>query len=120
MDVYKHVKKKLIAGTLEYPELGVYENFLKMNSEHYLQPDHAELQLSKTFGYSVIPKDLDRKIHSGLKVDTLNENGEITHTHNCLPHQCYLHDMLMKIWTGKATAFRLTPILEKHCIVKFK
>ena len=114
-DIYNHVKRKLTEGELNYPELAMYETFIKNNADHWLKPKNANLVRDKTFGISVIPSDYNENIHDGISVEKINTNGSTLHT--CLKHQCYLHNMLLKIWKGEANSFEILPVFKNKCTV---
>ena len=120
MDIKRKVREVLLGKEIDYPELTLYESFLKYNADIYLIPPDCGLSYG-SFGISVIPYCFKVKKHSGLRL-TIDIEGKINTT-KYLPHQIYLHDLVLEKWKsenlGKHIAFKIECIRAKDESVEF-
>lgn len=114
-DVFKHAKRIILDGSLDYPEKAMYENFIKYNASYWLEPFGCHL-VYNNFGISVIPDIFDDNIHDKVLLKTYHNGLQYTQM-EFLPHQIYLDDLVFKLWQaeieGKECKFTITCIRKK-------
>ena len=110
-NIYNLTKKLLVENKIQYPAKAAYENFLRFNALNYFEPKNCNFQYSN-FGISVIPNIFDNAVHSTLKLNVYiidkNQNTRTEkYTSIYLPHQIYLHDLVMKKWDAEANNYQI-------------
>jgi len=110
-NIYHLTKKLLVENKIQYPAKAAYENFLRFNAINYFKPENCNFSYS-SFGISVIPNVFDFKVHSTLKltvfiVDKNQRTRTEKYTSIYLPHQIYLHNLIMKKWDAEANNYQI-------------
>ena len=110
-NIYHLTKKLLVENKIQYPAKAAYESFLRFHADNYFKPENCNFHYSG-FGISVIPDIFNNSVHSTLKLTVyILDKNQNTRTEKYssiyLPHQIYLHDLVMKKWDAEKNNYQI-------------